>query len=60
MLLDVLDDLLTRKDLRSADRASLERYYRQLKRGEPLSYQERQNLWAYIGRYHGPSVVIRG
>lgn len=38
-------------DVRSADRANMQRMLELLKRGRPLSYQDRQNLWAYISRY---------
>lgn len=38
-------------NVRSADRAYMERMLGQLKRGERLSYQERRNLEAYVTRY---------
>ena len=37
--------------IRSADRAQLRRLLDEIKRGRPLTYQDRQNLWAYIDRY---------
>lgn len=51
MVVEELKDLVNRKDLRSADRANMRRMLDRLKHGQPLSYQEKQNLWAYISRY---------
>ena len=52
--LEVLRQLAQRKDIRSADRANLRVMLQKIDRGAALSYQERQNLWAYIGRYCRP------
>lgn len=52
--LDVLRQLAQRKDIRSADRANLRAMLHRIDRREVLTYQERQNLWAYIGRYCRP------
>ena len=46
-----LNELVNRKDLRSADRANMRTMLDKLKHGRQLSYQERQNLWAYMNRY---------
>jgi hypothetical protein len=54
-----LRELVERKDLRSADRANMVTMLAQLKKGRPLDYQQRQNLWAYFNRY-GVPVVVRG
>jgi hypothetical protein len=48
---DDIEGLLARRDLRSADRANLRRMLEGVKKGRPLDYQDRQNLWAYIDRY---------
>ncbi|HEX6507252.1 MAG TPA: hypothetical protein VF221_06430 [Chloroflexota bacterium] len=48
---EAIESLLRSKDLRSADRANLRTMLKKLKRGNPLDYQERYNLWAYISRY---------
>jgi hypothetical protein len=50
-VVDRLELLVKRRDLRSADRASMQAMLRKVKRGGDLSYQEKQNLWAYIDRY---------
>jgi hypothetical protein len=44
-------ELLQRRDLRSADRANLQRMVDEIKHGRSLSYQQRQQLWAYINWY---------
>jgi hypothetical protein len=49
-----LQRLVDRKDVRSADRASMRAMLRKLDKGQSLTYQERQNLWAYIERYVHP------
>ncbi|MGH2448878.1 MAG: hypothetical protein ACRDFS_09810 [Chloroflexota bacterium] len=54
MLINEIEHLLKRKDLRSADRANMARMLVELKRGEALSPQERDTLWSYIDRYRGP------
>lgn len=46
-----LEEIIKRKDIRSADRATMREFLRKLKKGEELNYQQRQNLWAYISRY---------
>jgi hypothetical protein len=46
-----LQELVDRKDLRSADRASLRSMLKKLRKGSQLSYQERLNLEAYESRY---------
>jgi hypothetical protein len=46
-----LEILAKRRDLRSADRANVRTMLRKVRRGDSLSYQEKQNLWAYIDRY---------
>jgi hypothetical protein len=46
-----IEDLVGRKDIRSADRANLKTMLAKLRQGQALTYQERQNLWAYIVRY---------
>jgi hypothetical protein len=46
-----LQDLLQRKDLRSADRANMRTMLKKLQGGDALSYQERINLAAYVSRY---------
>jgi hypothetical protein len=46
-----LQELLQRKDLRSADRANMRTILKKLQGGGTLSYQERVNLDAYISRY---------
>lgn len=48
-----LEALLRGKDVRSADRAYMERMLRDISRGGGLSYEERLNLWAYVKRYRG-------
>lgn len=51
MDLTTLEELLERPNLRSADRANLVTMAHKVRAGETLSYQERQNLWAYCNRY---------
>jgi hypothetical protein len=46
-----LQDLLKRKDLRTADRANMRTMLKKLQGGDTLSYQERVNLEAYVNRY---------
>ncbi|MGI8967817.1 MAG: hypothetical protein ACR2GA_01775 [Chloroflexota bacterium] len=46
-----IKQMLARRDLRSADRANMNSMLRRLNKSEALSYQERQNLWAYVKRY---------
>lgn len=48
----IVESLTHRREIRSADKANLKRMLGQMKKGQPLSYQERQQLWAYISRYH--------
>jgi hypothetical protein len=52
IVLDELQLLADSKDVRSADRAVIRKLLRKLQKGEQLDYQERQNLWAYLMRYH--------
>lgn len=54
--LRTLDALLRLDRLRSADRANMAHMHRQLRKSRPLSYQERQNLWAYANRYGVPTL----
>jgi hypothetical protein len=52
--MDIIAELrhvIDRRDVRSADRANMRVMLNKLQHGESLSYQERQNLWAYIERY---------
>ncbi len=46
-----LEELLRRKDLRSADRAVARSWLRKLQGGEPLNYIETQSMWACLSRY---------
>jgi hypothetical protein len=46
-----LEILAKRRDIRTADRANMQTMLRKVRRGGTLSYQEQQNLWAYIDRY---------
>jgi hypothetical protein len=46
-----LQELLQRKDLRSADRANMRTMLKKLQGGDSLNYQERVNLDAYVSRY---------
>jgi hypothetical protein len=50
-----IQELVDRKDLRSADRASLRSMLKKVQKGSQLSYQERLNLEAYESRYAGGS-----
>lgn len=52
-----LRELLTRGDLRSADRANLRTMLKKVEVGRGLTYQERQNLNAYQTRYHPPAAT---
>jgi hypothetical protein len=51
-VLQELELLAGSKDIRSADRAVIRTLLRKVQRGQQLDYQERQNLWAYLVRYH--------
>lgn len=51
MYREQLEEVLKRSDLRSADRANMRTMFQKLKRGGDLTYQERQNLFAYLNRY---------
>ena len=51
-VLEELELLAGSKDIRSADRAVIRNLLRKVQRGQQLDYQERQNLWAYLTRYH--------
>lgn len=46
-----IERVIKLRQIRSADRANLKRMLEQIRRGQLLSEQERQNLWAYIARY---------
>jgi len=46
-----LEELLRRKDLRSADRAVARSWLRKLQGGQPLNYIETQSMWACLSRY---------
>jgi hypothetical protein len=50
--IEKLAELIKRGDVRSADRANMKGMLAKLRHGIPLSYQERQNLWAYFNRYN--------
>jgi hypothetical protein len=52
-VVEQMETLLQRKDIRSADRANMTTMLRKARKGTALSAQERQQLWAYIGRYSG-------
>jgi hypothetical protein len=54
-----LGELLARSNLRSADRAGIQAMLKKVRRGEPLSYQEYQNFWAYCNRYGVPVSMTR-
>jgi hypothetical protein len=43
--------VLKEKQLRSADKANMQTMLKQVRRGTPLDYQQRYNLWAYVSRY---------
>jgi hypothetical protein len=49
-----LQEIVKQKDVRSADRAVMRNLLRKLRARQPLSYQERQNLIAYVQRYSRP------
>ena len=49
--LRTLDELLAIHTLRSADKANMVTMHQKLTKGTGLTYQERQNLWAYASRY---------
>jgi hypothetical protein len=51
-VLEELELLAGSKEIRSADRAVIRNLLRKSKRGQQFDYQERQNLWAYLTRYH--------
>lgn len=55
----LLRAMLDRHDLRSADRANMETIFDTLRRGQSLTVQEEQNLWAYEVRYLGPGARDR-
>ncbi len=42
---------LPASSMRSADRANIKAMLRRVAKGHDLTYQERQNLWAYCNRY---------
>jgi hypothetical protein len=46
-----LEQILERKDIRSADRAALRVLMKKIRSGQELTHDERQNLWAYVTRY---------
>lgn len=46
-----IDRIIHSKGVRSADRAYMETMLGQLRKGTPLSYQDRVNLWAFLNRY---------
>lgn len=46
-----LEELLRRRDLRSADRAVARSWLRKLQSGQPLNYVETQSMWACLSRY---------
>jgi hypothetical protein len=46
-----IESLLKRPNLRSADRANLRRMLETVRRGRPLTTQDRENFWAYRTRY---------
>lgn len=50
-MVEQLERLVKRRDLRTADKANIQTMLRKVRAGTPLSYQERQNLWAYVNRY---------
>lgn len=47
-------EIINRPGVRSADRANLRKLVREMKRGRPLTYQQQQQLWAYINWYRAP------
>lgn len=51
-----LGALMKRSDIRSADRANIRAMLARVRHGEDLSYQERQNLFAYLNRYGIPAI----
>ena len=46
-----IESVLKEKNLRSADKANMQTMLKQVRRGNPLDYQQRYNLWAYVSRY---------
>lgn len=58
-VLEELELLARNKEIRSADRAVIRTLLRKVRRGEQLDYQERQNLWAYLMRYHDRVAELR-
>lgn len=53
--MEELGELAKRKDIRSADRAQIRNFVKKLRKGQDLTYAERQNMWAYIMRYRTPT-----
>lgn len=53
--MEQLQEIVKQKDVRSADRAAMRSLLRKMRARQNLSYQERQNLTAYLQRYanHG-------
>lgn len=49
--MEELERLAKSKNIRTADRANIRSMLDNLRKGKKLTYQEVQNLWAYIGRY---------
>lgn len=47
----VIERLLELQNLRSADRANMKTMLKKVRGGNPLDYQQRYNLWAYVSRY---------
>jgi hypothetical protein len=46
-----IESVLKEKNVRSADKANMQTMLKQVRRGNPLDYQQRYNLWAYVSRY---------
>ena len=46
-----IEAVLKVANLRSADKANMQTMLKQARRGTPLDYQQRYNLWAYVSRY---------
>lgn len=51
-----LENLVSRANVRSADRANADTMLRKVRKGDRLTYQEIVNLWAYCNRYGIPIV----
>lgn len=49
---------LSAATMRSADRANIKAMLRRVAKGQDLTYQEMQNLWAYCNRY-GVQVAMK-